>query len=336
MNDRWVWKAFGLFVGVLLLSAPTSASADGVYQLMAWRYGIIAWLAPELVFDSAVIARLEEAVDSAFTFWGFEAPQPAENWQTPQEIPFRASLEEVPQLRLKDPETGDMWRVDPLSWQGTQIPPLLAVISPTMKKQIELFGTGNQAWFGKGTIMDGGDSSNVFSLLSRGSHIVCTAETEMEVFVHELAHWVTHEWLWSQSVSIFEIPSFIIEGIAEYTAASFRSDAARRRRDVRHWAQKNELASSIQDGYMKYAVGESFVTYLCEKQGKREFLASLEAWRRDPERLIADHEAGWRRTRRLDLASWPYWLVLSILVTAVLGSGGMLRWIDHRRDRRRC
>lgn len=325
----------GLLLALGCLAISVLGQPDNApYQLIPWRYGVIAWLEPGNSLDPAFAERLEEAVEVAFSFWEMPVPAPGDGWQHPQENERRSALENLPQLLKKDPATGVMWRVNPLSWRDGQIFPLVVVVSPDAQTQQERLGGFDTAAFLAGMAAIRGVDPALLSLLGNPRVMLCHQAEEFSTLVHECAHWFVTEWVMAEGVSAWLLPRLLDEGLAEATSSAYRDDESEARSYLRSWVGSHSLEPELAFEYDYYVVGESFVTYLIKRYGKASFLAQLEAWAANPAEMMAEHEAAWKRAEKLTSPTWLYWLATIGMLIAVLGSGSIVRRISAGRSHR--
>ncbi len=136
-------------------------------------------------------------------------------------------------------------------------------------------------------------------------NLICPSLTPIETLIHEDAHWFTTEWCSLRGIDAFQLPNYIMEGIAEATCATTKdpNDAVYDRLRAIAWAQNNCLYGSI-EGVMRYSVGESLVCYLIETLGTEGFLGTLQTWTRRPLFMADLYQADWRTSLGLP-ASCP-------------------------------
>jgi len=136
--------------------------------------------------------------------------------------------------------------------------------------------------------------------------VLCDVNESTATLAHEFTHWLCFEWYMREGGEKYSSPpSFIKEGMAEVTAARFRSvdrrgtaalfwGADRGDDDyVREWLESNRLADGVY-GLDDYVIGESFVRYLVELLTPRGFLETLPDWGSRPAEMIELYEPGWR------------------------------------------
>jgi len=318
-----------LLLGCSLLSLLVRAQPDAPYQLVPWKYGVIAWLAPSEPLDSDFVQRLEEAVLAAFRFWEMPIPLPGDGWQHPEINERRSAVENLPQVLKKDPATGVMWRLNPLMWRDRQIYPLTVIVASDTAALIERLGGDDRAAFYAGMVGIRGLDPSLLSLVGSPRVIVCQQGEEFSTLVHECTHWLTLEWAFGESVDISALPRLVEEGMAEASSRPFRYPMSEDRSYLRQWAARNSLTDELYE-YDYYIVGESFVTYLMEQYGKAGVLARLGEWSAQPETLLTTHEAAWKRSQGLTEPTWIYWIGTAVAMFLLLGGGTLWRRRGHR------
>jgi len=270
---------------------------DDTYYLTAWRYGAIAWVQTVSLSVGLFTDRLTQAADHAFAFWGLDAPTPPASWEHPEKNPSKFSMKGLPQIRKKDPSSGEMWRLDPLFWRGEQIYPLLVI---AFRDQVTMWNLLHDrsvgAMFTAGGAAISGAELWLRTLLGCPRIVLCDANESTATLAHEFAHWLCFEWYAREGGKRYSSPpSFIKEGMAEVTEARFRSSSRERLNDdrAREWLQSTRLADGVY-GHDDYVIGESFVRYLVELLTPAGFLETLPAWGLRSDELIELYEPGWR------------------------------------------
>jgi hypothetical protein len=307
-----------------LLCLPAEAQPEEPYQLIAWKYGLIAWLNPSEPLGSGFVQRLEEAVRASFGFWEMSLPVPGDGWQHPEMNERRSSAETLPQLLKRDPATRIMWRVNPLMWRDRQIHPLTVIVAPDAATQIDRLGGVDYAAFYVGLPDALGIDPSLLSLFGSRRVVVCKQAEEFGTLVHEFTHWLILEWSLGESVDISTLPQLIEEGMAEASSRLFRGPLSEDRSYLRRWSAFNALTDQLH-GYEVYIVGESFVTYLIEQYGKAGVLAQLGEWSEQPETWMTTHEAAWKRSQGITEPTWLYWIGTVTVVFLLLGGGTLWR-----------
>ena len=125
--------------------------------------------------------------------------------------------------------------------------------------------------------------------------MICPLLTPIETLIHEDAHWFTTEWCSLRGMDAFQLPNYILEGIAEATCATTKdpNDAVYDRLRATAWAENSCLVDSI-EGVMRYSVGESLVSYWVSTLGTEGFLGTLQSWTRGPNLAAGLYQADWR------------------------------------------
>jgi len=284
-------------VALTVVGVSGQTAEEDTYYLTAWRYGAIAWVQTVSLGVAFFTDRLTWAADHAFAFWGLDAPTPPASWEHPEQNPSKFSMTGLPQIRKKDPSTGEMWRLDPLLWRGEQIYPLLVI---AFRDQVTLRSLLHDpligAMFTANATAISGAELWLRTLLGCPRILLCDTNESTATLAHEFAHWLFFEWykLGGGALSA-PPPKFIREGMAELTAARFQSATRAQQNDdrAREWLQSNRLADGV-SGHDDYVIGESFVRYLVELLTPLGFLETAADWGSRPAELIELYEPGWR------------------------------------------
>lgn len=296
MKRRALSAIAGFVLFFILCQVASFAVDDPSYALSPWPYGAIAWVGG-LPADHQTFSRtLTQAVQDVFAFWELPPPSTMLGWEDPSsnESAWKTgqATGAIPQVIKKDPETNQLWRLNPLEWCGIESYSVLYIAFPNRILLAQAFG-----WTSIGGVWITGSAARAGSevwyqaLTGVPMSITAPAYDGMLVTWHELAHWMTH--LVCVRDGYRRLPLLIVEGMAEYTEASFAGLSGGGKHYAADWAKANSLSVEL-DRYDTYLIGASVVAYLVETQGATEFLASLSAWTENAEDEIAQMEAGWR------------------------------------------
>ncbi len=286
-----------IILSIILSQSPALAIKDPSYALSPWPYGAIAWVGG-LPDDHQTFSRvLAEAVDDVFALWELPPPSRMQGWEDPSlnESAWKTgqTTGPIPQVIKKDPNTNQLWRLNPLEWEGIEVYSLLYIAFPNRILLAQAFGSTSigGVWIPGSSAISG---SEVWYQALTGVPMSITAPAYDGILTmwHEFAHWMTYLVCLRDDVSMYLLPLLIAEGIAEYTVASFIG-LSERRQYAAAWARENALSVEL-DRYNTYHIGASIVAYLVETQGPTEFLASLSAWAASPEYKISRIDDGWR------------------------------------------
>lgn len=289
----------GIGVGLMVLvwgCVPGVAAEPPLYELSAWEYGAIAWIGDRPTDWAAFVDEANRAVEEVFGFWGFDAPEGGEGWEAPFENRPNYSVTGGPtQIRKKDPSTGRMWLISPLTWQECNLYPVLLVAFPDRASMWGALGTtsvGGLFTSGRAAI-PGADPSLQF-LTGVPRCILVPAIDAYGVVAHEVAHWMT-ALVARECTSLGELayPSDgLNEGIAEYTMCAVLGIDGWRRYAA-SWAVTHTLEDLLEAPDSR-PIWTSLVAYYVETYGRDELLASLGQWGADGTRLFPELETGWR------------------------------------------
>lgn len=290
-----LWVVAGVCVLGLALDPP-------VYELSPWEYGAIAWIGERPAEWESFVEGANRAVEEVFAFWGFEAPEGGEGWEAPFENRPRYGITSGPtQIRKKDPSTGLMWHISPLSWQGEQIYPILLIVFPDRAAMWDALGTTSiDGIFASGRAAIPGADPSLQFLTGVPRCILVPAPDAFGVVAHEVAHWLTV--LVTQECAslgaFYYLSNVLEEAIAEYTTCGILG-IDRWRRYAASWAAVHSLENldaSIDAG----PLWTSIVAHYVETYGREVFLESLGRWGEDGTRLLPELEAGWRAWLGMD------------------------------------
>lgn len=283
-----VLRTIGVTCIAVALSHALLMAQTTPYALSTWSCGVIVW--PGDVPDHAenFTLRLIEAAETAFGFWGYGLPVPAEE-----------AYDEANALRIYDPSLDAERVILPLQWGGREISPVVVfafsneIAMRSALGRTDLFGA---SWcpFPMSRVYP--DSELWIREIGAGyRNLICPSLTPIEVLIHEDAHWFTTEWCSLRGIDASQLPNYIMEGIAEATCATDKdpNDAVYDRLRAFSWAQNNCLYGSI-EGVMRYSVGESLVSYLVETLGTHGFLGTLQTWTRRPIFMAGLYQTDWR------------------------------------------
>jgi len=297
MRQRAAMLVAAISLLVILFQASVSAVEDPSYVLLPWQYGAIAWVG-NLPDDPQTFSRtLAIAVEDVFALWELPPPSPMLEWEDPSQIEpawKTGQLGPIPQVLKKNPETNQLWRLNPLSWEGIEIYSLLYIAFPNRILLAQAFGDAlvQGVWI-PGSAARSGSEVWLLALTGVPMSIAAPAVDGMLVAWHELAHWMTYLVCVRDAVSWPNLPLFLTEGIAVYTSTSLVGVTNRQQRFHANWAKENALTVEL-DLSASYFIGLSVVTYLVETLGPSSFLDSLSQWAEDPETMISNIESGWR------------------------------------------
>ena len=285
------------FACVVIVWTGFLASSQVVpYALSTWPCGVIVW--PNEVPDYAddFAQRLTEAAETAFGFWGYELPFTTDE-----------PHDEASAVRIYNPATQTELVVPGLTWNDREIPPVVVFAFPgelTMRAVMgntDLYGA---FWCPRPLDRDlfPDAKSWIWDVGTGYCNIVCASSADDEILIHECAHWFTYQWCYPRRIVPHHLPDYIMEGIAELTCAVVEdpNDKVYDRLSAYSWAKHSCLSGSIQ-GVMRYAVGESLVSYLVDTLGLDDFLGTLRNWTTRTWLMIDLYEAEWRVS--LDLPS---------------------------------
>ncbi len=289
-----------VIVGVCIVASFGSLSAladDGPsYVLTPWPYGAIAWVGgvPDDVQTASRV--LADAVASVFGFWELPPPEPMDGWEDPSRVEPAWKTGQIsgpiPQVVKKDPATSQLWRLNPLRWNGIEAYPLLYIAFSSRTLLAQGLGTTSIG----GMLIPGSAAlpgSEVWFQAITGvpMSIAAPASDGLLVAYHELAHWMTYLVCAQKHADGRRLPEFIVEGIAVYTAAT-SIGVAGWNDYASDWAEDNALSVEI-DPADAYIIGPSVVQYLVESQGISGFLSLLPMWAASPQFMIEHMEDGW-------------------------------------------
>ncbi len=281
-----------LIPALLCIAAPVAAGeAEVTYSLVPWLYGAIVWVEAVPENGAEFAGLLTESVEHAFQFWGHEPPVPPETWEHPWEVPTRIPIDgSLPQTVVTDPTSGGVWRLEPLTWEGEQIYPLLAIVFPDRQSLYDAIGRELPAYF----FCSHGAVTNVElwirPLMRKPRSMLCPIDASQATLVKEFAHWFAYE----RNDWLFHTPPYIYEGLSEVTAAAFPDDSEGAEIDVVEWASNNCLSMCVASRSLTEAVGESFVGFLIDELGHEGFLDSLRLWALDAYGMRAKYQGPWR------------------------------------------
>ena len=285
-------SALFLISALLWIGSPVvSEEAEGTYTLVPWPYGAIAWVERIPENGAEFAGLLTESVEHAFQFWGYESPVPPETWEHPWQVSTRIPTDgRLPQIVLTDPPSGDDWRLEPLTWEGEQIYPIIVIVFPDRQSFHNAIGRELPAYF----FCSHGPVTNVElwirPLMRKPRSMLCPIDASQATLVKEFAHWFAYE----RNVWLFRTPPYIYEGISEVTAAAFPDDSEGAKIDVAEWASRNCLSMCVSSFALTEAVGESFVGFLIDELGHEGFLDSLRLWAVDAYGMRAKYQGPWR------------------------------------------
>lgn len=274
---------------VVALSFASASAQDVPYALSTWPCGIIVW--PNEVPDYAgdFAQRLTEAAETAFGFWGYELP-----------VTTDEPYDEASAVRIYDPATQTELVIPPLTWNDREILPVVVFAFPgelTMRAVMgstDLYGAFWCPWPLDRDLFPDAESW-VWDVGTGYRNMVCASSADDETLIHECAHWFTYQWCYPRGIVPYHLPGYIMEGIAEVTCDVVEdpNDKVYDRLSAYSWAKHNCLSGSIQ-GVMRYAVGDSLVSYLVDTLGMDSFLGSLENWIMRAWLMVDLYEADWR------------------------------------------
>jgi hypothetical protein len=283
---------------LILSQVATLAIDDPSYELSPWPYGAIAWVGGLPDNAQTMSAILTQAVEDVFTLWELSVPSPMEGWEDPanNESAWKTgkTTGAIPQVVKKNPATNQLWRLNPLSWEGIEAYSMLFIAFPTRTLLAQAFGnTAHSGVWIRGGAAIAGSAVWYQSITSVPMSITAPITDGMLTIWHEFGHWMTYlVCSRDNTVMSSSLPSLLKEGIAEYTESYFVGLSGRKSYAAA-WAKENSLSIEL-DIYNTYRIGASIVAYLVETHGPTEFLASLSSWAENPEDEIAQMEAGWR------------------------------------------
>jgi hypothetical protein len=283
-------------LSVMILAVGASAVEDPSYALSPWPFGAIAWVGglPENV--QTLSAALSQTTRSVFEGWGLSVPEPMDGWENPALVEpawKSGKTGPVPQVVKKNPPTQELWRLNPLRWEGIEVYPLLYIAFPNRVLLAQAVGSTSTAavWI-PGSAAIAGSQVWFQALTGVPMSLAAPAWDGELTSCHELAHWMTYLVCLRNGIAMGNLPLFIVEGIAEYSTAS-EFGITGWKRSAAAWAQSNRLTVSL-DPFATYLVGLSVVAYLVEEQGVDGFLASLGLWESNPHLMILQIEDRWR------------------------------------------
>jgi len=284
--------ALFLLLTLLWISSPVSAEeAEVSYSFEPWLYGAIVWVEAVPENGAEFAGLLTKSVEHAFRFWGYEPPVPPETWEHPWEVSMRIPTDgSLPQTVLNDPAGGGNWRLEPLTWEGEPIYPLLAIVFADQQSLHDAIGRELPAYF----FCSHGYVTNVEPwirpLMRKPRSMLCPIDASQAILVKEFAHWFAYE----RDDCLFHTPPYIYEGLSEVTAAAFPDDSEGAEIDVVEWASNNCLSMCVASRSLTEAVGESFVGFLIDELGHEGVLDSLYLWARDAYNMRAKYQGPWR------------------------------------------
>ena len=270
------------------LSHSLAVAQTTPYALSDWSCGVIVWPGEVPDYVENFTLRLTEAAETAFGFWGYDLPVPADG-------PY----DDANVLRIYDPARDAERVILPLQWDDQEISPVIVfafsneIAMRSALGRTDLFGA---IWCPFPMSRAFPNSEQWIQDIGTGDrNLICPSLTPIETLIHEDAHWFTSEWCSLRGIDALQLPNYIMEGIAETTCAITKDPNAAVYDRLRafSWAQNNCLYGSI-EGVMRYSVGESLVGYLVETLGTDGFLGTLQTWTRRPLFMAGLYQADWR------------------------------------------
>ncbi len=269
-----------LFVVLVVLFAVPALALIPPYTLTPWQYGVIAWVQAEP--NSAVLQKVEKAVQDVFSFWHRPLPESAETWDKLSEMsedawaegnynPFTAGFVPIP-----SPDASKMWAVQLPTWNGEKILPLALLALANYSQVQSLAGSTAGAAFSPRNMLN-----NILALNKDPSLAVFMTRSDSIVFNykspnlrhnldHELGHWLTTLICRRNDLTMHDVPHLLQEGFAEYTASKFGMDT-RWRNIAAVWAKDSHGLRDV-PFYMLYPIGTSLVAFLVERDGIDGFI----------------------------------------------------------------
>jgi len=178
--------------------------------------------------------------------------------------------------------------------------PLGAAVYPDGEAMRRLTGRNDEGWFsfswaglaGRRRILDGLPALLVVHLTSNE-----------RTLVHGITHLLTFQYLFVAGVQIDDLPTYLIEGMAELCEELFpRENADRLAGSEGRWgstlldiAGETCLTSDL-SWPAKYVLGESFVACLITQLGFERFWATLPMWAESADELVDLYEPVWRQS----------------------------------------
>ena len=304
------WRTACLSAVLSLVSVVAALGENTDYSLMSWRYGVVVWPGQLNTYSTVperFVERLEAAAEEAFGFWGYEPPQPTDEWPGSVRHEGRLHIDGPYDVAIVDDGASKEIPIPNLSWQGARLSPVLVI--PFVGHWRMHDALGATATFGAQFFYR--PLVRTYPLAEPWVHdvglgyrtVICASHAGDDVLIHEFTHWFQWTWCEARDLEPLALPPLIREGMAESAAAEAESSPydAWDRQAVIDWAKHNCLVGVV-GAAARYTVGESLVSYLLDELGTARFLATLRDWIACPDRMAAEHEPGWRESLGLPLA----------------------------------
>ena len=311
-------------VASLLFSVIAVAEEPAEYQITPWTYGAIVWVGAPADTDAVALfaATATIAVEEVFAFWGSQPPAPSADavW-IPDEWPLDLTFAEVegrpvmtirrydaendtsleiPHLgrMIADPGPEDLY-IPPLRWDGEDVVPLVMIVFRDPESLGE--ATRDFSFSGRFAFAPSGDSQldgSIDSLLGSAPSIALSSDPASPddsygLLCHESAHW-----FWDLAASSShgarpaDVPRLILEGFAEFTAASLAGSTLWQGICC-EWAESFGLMWWLR-GCMVYPLGAGLFAYLDESMPRVDLLRLAISPRTDWNSHLTAINRGWR------------------------------------------
>ncbi len=309
----------------LLLHVIVAAEQPAEYQVTPWTYGAIVWVGAPADTDAVALfaATATIAVEEVFTFWGSQPPAPSADavW-IPDEWPMDFTFAEVdgqPSMTIRRyDDENDAWLeipplgrmiadagpedlyIPPLRWHGEDVVPLVMIVfrdPNSLGEATRDFSISGR--FAFDPCREPRWDDPIDDLLGSAPSIAlcsdpASPDDSYGLLCHEFAHW-----LWDLAASSShgahpaDVPRLILEGFAEFTAASLAGSTLWQS-ICREWAEFFDLMMIC--GPMVYPLGAGLFAYLDESMPRADLL-----------RLACSAETDWNTQMTAIKHGWRSW-----------------------------